>query len=95
MQRVLAVGVSFTCASFVEISDEWLTYLGERWTTAFIANVMGPAIDRDFTLPGTPRVPLPSHTKLDLASYAVAQQVWSVRNMQLQMKIENLLNEDL
>jgi len=63
--------------------------------TAFIANVMGPAIDRDFPLPGTPRVPLPSHTKLDLASYAVAQQVWSVRNMQLQMKIENLLNEDL
>jgi vitamin B12 transporter len=72
-----------------------LTYLGDRWTTAFIANVVGPALDRDFTLPGTPRVTLPGHTRLDLAaSYVVAQHFWSVGNVQLQMKIENLLNED-
>ena len=38
---------------------------------------------------------LPGHTRLDLAaSYVVAQHFWSVRNVQLQMKIENLLNED-
>jgi outer membrane receptor protein involved in Fe transport len=51
-----------------------LTYLGERWTVALIANVVGKAIDRDFTLPGSPRVILPGHTKLDLAgSYMVVQ----------------------
>jgi vitamin B12 transporter len=72
-----------------------LTYLGERWTTAFIANVVGPALDRDFTLPGAPRVTLPGHTRLDLAaSYVVAPHLWSLRNVRLQMKVENLLDED-
>ena len=72
-----------------------LTYLGERWTTAFIASVVGPTLDRGFTLPGAPRVTLPGHTRLDLAaSYAVAQNLWSLRHVWLQMKIENLLNED-
>jgi vitamin B12 transporter len=72
-----------------------LTYLGDRWTVAFIANAVGPAIDRDFTQPGFPRVPLPGHTKLDLAaSYAVLQNVWGIKNLRLQMKIDNLLNED-
>jgi vitamin B12 transporter len=72
-----------------------LTYLGERWTTAFIANVVGPALDRDFTRPGAPRVTLPGYTKLDLAaSYVVARQLWHVRDVRLQMKIDNLLNEN-
>jgi vitamin B12 transporter len=72
-----------------------LTYLGDRWTVAFIANVVGKAIDRDFTQPGSPRVTLPGYTKLDLAaSYAVLQNVWSIRNVRLQMKVDNLLNED-
>jgi vitamin B12 transporter len=71
-----------------------LTYLGERWTVAFIANVVGPAIDRNFTLPGSPRVTLPGHTKLDLAaSYAALQNVWGMRSLRVQMKIDNLLNE--
>jgi vitamin B12 transporter len=72
-----------------------LTYLGERWTTSFIANVVGQALDRDFTQPGSPRVTLPGYTKLDLAaSYVVAPHLRRVRNVRLQMKIENLLNED-
>jgi vitamin B12 transporter len=72
-----------------------LTYLGDLWTVAFIANVVGPAIDRDFTQPGSPRVTLPGHTKLDLAaSYTVLQHVWSMRSLRVQMKIDNLLNED-
>jgi vitamin B12 transporter len=72
-----------------------LTYLADRWTVSFIANVVGQALDRDFTQPGSPRVTLPGHTKLDLAaSYIVAQNFWSIRNVRLQMKIENLLNED-
>jgi vitamin B12 transporter len=72
-----------------------LTYLGDRWTVAFIANVVGEAVDRDFTQPGSPRVTLPGYTKLDLAaSYVVTQHLWSIRKVQLQMKIENLLNED-
>lgn len=71
-----------------------LTYLGERWTVALIANVVGKAIDRDFTLPGSPRVILPGHTKLDLAgSYMVVQHAWGIKNIRLQMKIDNLLNE--
>ncbi|MGH8067510.1 MAG: TonB-dependent receptor plug domain-containing protein [Candidatus Entotheonellia bacterium] len=71
-----------------------LTYLGDRWTLVFIANVVGPAIDRDFTQPGSPRVTLPGHTKLDLAaSYTVLQNVWSIRSVRVQMKIDNLLNE--
>jgi vitamin B12 transporter len=72
-----------------------LTYLGDRWTVAFIANVVGEAIDRDFMQPGSPRVTLPGYTKLDLAaSYVVAQHLWSIRRVRLQMKIDNLLNED-
>jgi vitamin B12 transporter len=72
-----------------------LTYLGDRWIVAFIANVVGKAVDRDFTQPGSPRVTLPGYTQLDLAaSYVVAQDLWSIRKVRLQMKIENLLNED-
>jgi vitamin B12 transporter len=71
-----------------------LTYLGERATVSFIANVVGSAIDRDFSQPGSPRVTLPGHTKLDLAgSYMVVQHAWKIKNIRLQMKIENLLNE--
>jgi outer membrane cobalamin receptor len=66
----------------------------ERRTTSFIANVVGPTLDRDFTRPGAPRVMLPGHTRLDLAaSYVVAPHLWSLRNVRLQMKIENLLDE--
>jgi vitamin B12 transporter len=72
-----------------------LSYLGERWTVAFIANVVGSSIDRDFTQPGSPRVTVPGYTTLGLAgSYAVLQNVWKMRNLHLQMKIDNLLNED-
>ena len=39
-----------------------LTYLGERLTVAFTANVVGSAIDRDFSQPGSPRVTLPGFT---------------------------------
>jgi vitamin B12 transporter len=71
-----------------------LTYLGERATISFIANVVGAAIDRDFSQAGSPRVTLPGHTKLDLAgSYMVVQHAWAIKNIRLQMKIDNLLNE--
>jgi vitamin B12 transporter len=71
-----------------------LTYLGEHATVSFIANVVGAAIDRDFSRPGSPRVTLPGHTKLDLAaSYMVAQNVWGIKSLRLQGKIDNLLNE--
>jgi outer membrane cobalamin receptor len=53
----------------------------------------GKAVDRDFTQPGSPRVTLPGYAKLDLAaSYVVAQHLWS--GVRVQMKIDNLLNED-
>ena len=71
-----------------------LTYLGDRWTVTCIANVVAPAIDRDFTQPGFPRVTLPGHTRLDLAaSCLVLQNVWSIKSLRAQMKIDNLLNE--
>jgi len=70
-----------------------LTYLGDRWTVAFIANVVGAAIDRDFSQPGSPRVTLPGHTKLDLAAaYTVVQDVGGIRSLRLQMRIDNLLD---
>jgi vitamin B12 transporter len=70
-----------------------VTYLGERWTVAFIANVVGPALDRDFSRPGSPRVTLPGHAKLDLAaSYVLLQNVRGVKSLRLQLKIDNLLD---
>jgi vitamin B12 transporter len=72
-----------------------LTYLGDRATVSFIANVVGAAIDRDFSQPDFPRVTLPGHTKIDLAaSYIVVQSVWGLKSLRLQGKIENLLDED-
>jgi vitamin B12 transporter len=72
-----------------------LTYLGDRATVSLVANVVGAAIDRDFSRPGSPRVTLPGHTKIDLAaSYLVMQNVWGIRSLRLQGKIENLLDED-
>ena len=71
-----------------------LTYLGVRWTVVFIANVVGVAIDRDFTQPGFPRVTLPGFTLINLAgSYAVLQNLWRIMSLRLQMKIDNLLDE--
>jgi vitamin B12 transporter len=71
-----------------------LTYLGERLTVAFTTNVVGSAIDRDFSQPGSPRVTLPGFTLINLAgSYAVLQNVWPIRSLRLQLKFENLLNE--
>jgi vitamin B12 transporter len=72
-----------------------LTYLGERATVSLFANVVGGAIDRDFSQPGSPRVTLAGHTKTDLAaSYVVAQNIWGIRSLRLQGKIENLLDDD-
>jgi vitamin B12 transporter len=72
-----------------------LTYLGDRATVSLFANVAGASIDRDFSQPGSPRVTLPGHTKIDLAaSYVVAQHVWGLRSLRVQGKIENLLDED-
>jgi vitamin B12 transporter len=72
-----------------------LTYLGDRWTAAFIANVVGSSLDRDFSQPGSPRVTLPGYTTIGLAgSYAVLQNVWHMRSLRLQLKIDNLLDAD-
>jgi vitamin B12 transporter len=72
-----------------------LTYAGERATVSLIANVVGPAVDRDFSRRGSPRVALAGHTKLDLAaSYVVARQRWGFRSVQLQGNIDNLLDDD-
>jgi vitamin B12 transporter len=72
-----------------------LTYLGERWTAAFIANVVGSSLDRDFSQPGSPRVTLPGYTIIGLAgSYAVLQNLWHLRSLRLQLKIDNLLDAD-
>jgi len=55
---------------------------------AFTANVVGSAIDRDFSQPGSPRVTLPSFTLINLAgSYAVLQNVWHIRSLQLAAKV--------
>jgi outer membrane cobalamin receptor len=71
-----------------------LTYRGERLTVAFTANVVGSAIDRDFSQPGSPRETRPGFTLINLAgSYAVLQNVWSIRSLRLQIKIDNLLDE--
>jgi outer membrane cobalamin receptor len=71
-----------------------LTYLGERWTVSFGADVVGSSIDRDFSQPGSPRVTLPGFTLINLAgSYAVLQNVWPIRSLRLQLKFENLLDE--
>jgi outer membrane cobalamin receptor len=71
-----------------------LTYLGDRWTAAFTANVVGSAIDRDFSQHGSPRVTLQGFTLINLAgSYAVLQNVWRIRSLRVQLKFENLLNE--
>jgi outer membrane receptor protein involved in Fe transport len=71
-----------------------LTYLGDRWTVAFTANVVGSSIDRDFSQPGSPRVTLPGFTLINLAgSYAVLQNVWPIRSLRVQLKFENLLDE--
>jgi vitamin B12 transporter len=71
-----------------------LMYLGERATVALTVNVVGSAIDRDFSRPGSPRVTLPGRTKIDLAaSYVLAQQAGGLRNLRLLGKIENLLDE--
>ena len=62
---------------------------------AFIANVVGSSIDRDFSQPGSPRVTLPGYTTIGLAgSYAVLHNVWHMRNLRLQMEIDNLLDAD-
>jgi outer membrane cobalamin receptor len=62
---------------------------------AFIANVVGSSIDRDFTQPSFPRVTLPGFTTIGLAgSYAVLQNVWHMRSLRLQLKIDNLLDAD-
>jgi vitamin B12 transporter len=72
-----------------------LTYLGHRATVSLFTKVVGNSIDRDFSQPGSPRVTLPGYTKVDLAaSYAVAQNLWGLRSIRLQGKIENLLDED-
>jgi outer membrane cobalamin receptor len=71
-----------------------LTYRGERLTVVFTANVAGSAIDRDFSQPGSPRLTRPGFTLINLAgSYAVLQNVWSIRSLRLQIKIDNLLDE--
>jgi vitamin B12 transporter len=71
-----------------------LTHLGERLTVAFTANVVGSSIDQDFPQPGSPRVTLPGLTLINLAaSYAVLQNVQSIRSLRLQMKIDNLLDD--
>ena len=72
-----------------------LTYLGERWTVAFIADVVGSSLDRDFSQPGSPRVTLPGYTTIGLAgSYAVLQNLWHMRSLRLQLKFDNLLDAD-
>jgi vitamin B12 transporter len=72
-----------------------LTYLGERATVAFTTNVVGRAIDRDFSRVGSPRVTLGGYTTIDLAaSYVVARDIWGLRALQIQGKIDNLLDED-
>jgi outer membrane cobalamin receptor len=72
-----------------------LTYLGDRWTAAFIANVVGSSTDLDFSQPGAPRVTLPGYTTIGLAgSYAVLQNVWHMRSLRIQLKIDNLLDAD-
>jgi len=71
-----------------------LTYLGDRATIGVVANVVGDAIDRDFSQRGSPRVTLAGHTKVDLAaSYVLAQNVWGLKTLRLHGKIENLLDE--
>ncbi len=56
---------------------------------------MGKALDVDFTQPGSPRVALPGHTRVDLvASYVLARDMWAFKTLRLQGKIENLLNAD-
>ena len=61
---------------------------------AFTANVVGSSVDRDFSQTGSPRVTLPGFTLINLAgSYAVLQNVWHVRSLRLQLKFENLLDE--
>jgi vitamin B12 transporter len=72
-----------------------LTYLGHRATVSLFSRVVGDSIDRDFSQPGSPRVTLSGYTKVDLAaSYAVAQNIWGLRSIRLQGKIDNLLDED-
>jgi vitamin B12 transporter len=72
-----------------------LSYLGTRVTVSLFTKVVGDSIDRDFSQPGSPRVTLPGYTTVDLAaSYAVAQNIWGLRSIRLQGKIENLLDED-
>jgi vitamin B12 transporter len=72
-----------------------LTHLGDRWTVAFIANVVGSSLDRDFSQPGSPRVTLPGYTTIGLAcSYAVLQNLWHMRSLRLQLKFDNLLDAD-
>jgi hypothetical protein len=44
--------------------------------------------------PGSPRLTAPGHTKIDLAaSYVVARNVWGIKSLRLQGKIERLLDE--
>lgn len=71
-----------------------LTYVGERLTVAFGVDVVGSSIDRDFSRPGSPRVTLPGFTLVNLAgSYTVLQNVWAIRSLRLQLKFENLLDQ--
>ena len=72
-----------------------LTYLGERAPVSLFTNIVGASIDRAFSQPGSPRVTLPGHTRIDLAaSYVVAQNIWGIRSLCVQGKIENLLDDD-
>jgi vitamin B12 transporter len=71
-----------------------LSYLADRLTVGVIANVVGDAVDRDFSRPGSPRVTLAGHTKVDLtASYVLARNAFGFKTLRLHGKIENLLNE--
>ena len=70
-----------------------LTYLGDRWTVAFVANVVGSSLDRAFSQPGSPRATLPGYTTIGLAgSYAVLQNLWHMRSLRLQLKFDNLFD---
>jgi outer membrane cobalamin receptor len=62
---------------------------------AFTTNVVGSATDRDFSQPGSPRVTLPGYPTIGLAGcYAVPQNIWNIRSLRLQMKLDNLLDAD-
>jgi outer membrane cobalamin receptor len=62
---------------------------------AFTVNVVGSALDRDFSQQGSPRVTLPGYTTIGLSgSYAVFSNVWHMKSLRLQMKIDNLLGAD-